>query len=243
MNIIKVNAIPSTNDFVKEYYTGNSKFEPVCVRALEQTAGRGQRGAIWNTKPGENLTFSILYPKIDVQLNRQFLLSASVSLVVLEVLKNLGVPKLSVKWPNDILSGNQKICGILIENLLKRNEISASVIGIGLNVNQTDFGDLNQAASLKIITGETFNIDEILKKLILELENRLSKLSINTERTFLEEYASKMFKKDIVSTFQEKDGKYFNGIIRGVTTQGLLNVEVEEGVFRTFDLKEVKLMY
>lgn len=243
MRIIKVDAISSTNDFVKEYYTGNSSFEPICVHAKQQTAGRGQRGAVWNTKPGENLTFSLLYPRINVSLNRQFLLSATVSLAVLEVLISLDIPKLSVKWPNDILSANQKICGILIENLLKRSEISASIIGVGLNVNQIDFGELKQASSLKQIAQRTFDVDIILKKLLKTLEKRLQTLSEYNQHSVLEEYASKMFRKDKVSTFQEESGSYFNGIIRGVTTQGLLNVEVEDAVFRTFDLKEVKLMY
>ena len=243
MRIIKVDAIPSTNDFVKQYYTGNSSFEPVCVSARFQTKGKGQRGAVWNVTAGKNLTFSLLYPKIKLTVNHHFLLSAVVSLSVINVLRKFNTPKLSVKWPNDIMSGNFKIGGILIENILKHTDIAASIIGIGLNINQDDFGDLKQASSLKLQTGNTFNLHEILNAILEELSNRLEGLSEENETQILEEYAALMFKKDVVAAFQYPNGDFFNGIIRGVTTNGLLNVEIEDAVFKTFDLKEVKLMY
>ncbi|MCL6219776.1 biotin--[acetyl-CoA-carboxylase] ligase [Zunongwangia pacifica] len=243
MRIIKVDAIPSTNDFVKQYYTGNSSFEPVCVSARFQTKGKGQRGGFWKVTKGKNLTFSLLYPKIKVTANQHFLLSAVVSLAVINVLQKFDIPKLSVKWPNDIMSGNFKICGILIENILKQADIAASIIGIGLNVNQDDFGDLKQASSLKLQTGNDFDLDEILNAILEELSVRLNALSEGKKSLVLEEYAALMFKKGVVSAFQYPNGDYFNGIIRGVTTKGLLNVEIEDAVFKTFDLKEVKLMY
>lgn len=243
MRIIKVDAIPSTNDFVKQYYTGNSSFEPVCVSARFQTKGKGQRGAVWNVTAGKNLTFSLLYPKIKLTVNHHFLLSAVVSLSVINVLRKFNTPKLSVKWPNDIMSGNFKIGGILIENILKHTDIAASIIGIGLNINQDDFGDLKQASSLKLQTGNDFNLDEILNAILEELSNRLEGLSEENETQILEEYAALMFKKDVVAAFQYPNGDFFNGIIRGVTTNGLLNVEIEDAGFKTFDLKEVKLMY
>ena len=243
MRIIKVDAIPSTNDFVKQYYSGNSSFEPVCVSARFQTKGKGQRGSVWNVTAGKNLTFSLLYPKISVTINHHFLLSAVVSLSVINVLRKFNTPKLSVKWPNDIMSGNFKIGGILIENILRQTDIAASIIGIGLNINQDDFGDLQQASSLKLQTGNDFNLDEILHAILEELLKRLEVLSEKNETLILEEYASLMFKKDVVAAFQYPNGDFFNGIIRGVTTNGLLNVEIEDAVFKTFDLKEVKLMY
>lgn len=243
MRIIKVDAIPSTNDFVKQYYSGNSSFEPVCVSARFQTKGKGQRGSVWNVTAGKNLTFSLLYPKISVTINHHFLLSAVVSLSVINVLRKFNTPKLSVKWPNDIMSGNFKIGGILIENILKHTDIAASVIGIGLNINQDDFGDLKQASSLKLQTGNDFDLDEILHAILQELLKRLEGLSEESETQILEEYAALMFKKDVVAAFQYPNGDFFNGIIRGVTTNGLLNVEIEDAVFKTFDLKEVQLMY
>jgi len=243
MRIIKVNATNSTNEFARELYRGNTSFEPVCVVAHEQTKGRGQRGSGWNSNAGENLTFSVLYPKIRVNINHQFLMSATVSLSILNVLNKFNVPALRVKWPNDIMSARYKISGILIENILKNNEIAASVIGVGLNVNQTKFPGLPQASSLKLATGINFNLDELLKNITDEFEKKLTQINAKSETSILEEYAKNMFRRGQVSTFQLPNGSYLTGIIRGVTTSGRLNLEIEDAVFKTFDLKEIKLMY
>lgn len=243
MRIIKVNAINSTNEFVRDLYRGDFDFKPVCVTAHTQTAGKGQRGAGWLSNAGENLTFSILYPEVALQLDEQFILSAAVALAVTEVLKAYGIPKLKVKWPNDIMSGNRKICGILIENILKNDRIAASVIGIGLNVNQQEFPGLPQAGSLRMATGNSFELDTLLEDILKTMEKRLQNLSKLSKTEVLEEYASSMFRRNQVSTFQLPDGSFLTGIIRGVTTVGRLNMEVEDSVFRTFELKEVKLMF
>ncbi|MDT0675795.1 biotin--[acetyl-CoA-carboxylase] ligase [Autumnicola musiva] len=243
MRIIKVNAINSTNEFVRDFYNGNNKFEPVCVTAYTQTKGKGQRGAGWESNPGENLTFSILYPEVNVAGSNQFLLSAAVALSILDVLGKHNIPNLRVKWPNDIMAANLKICGILIENILKKNTISASIIGIGLNVNQTEFLNLPKAGSLQLVAGKTFNTDKLLEELLNSIERRLQKLTNYLKLEILKEYQSKMFKKDVVSTFQFPDGSHLTGIIRGVSNDGLLKVELEDEVFRVFDLKEIKLLF
>ena len=243
MRIIKVDAIDSTNSFIRQFYKGNSAFEPVCVRAALQTQGRGQRGSSWQSKAGENLTFSILYPQKKLKISRHFLLNASISLAVLKSLQQMGIPELKVKWPNDILSAKHKIAGILIENIVKTEGIVASIIGIGLNVNQTDFHEIPNAGSLKNITGKTFDPDEILRKLIAEVEKDLIALPGKTATEILAEYARNMFRLDMVSVFSSPDGRRFNGIIRGVTTEGKLNLEIEEAGFKTFGLKEIQLLY
>lgn len=243
MRIIKVDAIDSTNSFIRQFYEGKAIFEPVCVRAIHQTQGRGQRGSSWQSQAGENLTFSILYPHKKLKISRHFLLSASISLAVLEALQEMGIPELKVKWPNDILSAKSKIGGILIENIVKTEGIVASIIGIGLNVNQTDFEAIPQAGSLKSITGKIFDPAEILEKLIAEIEKELKTLPDKTTAEILEKYAQHMFRLDMVSVFSAPDGRHFNGIIRGVTPGGKLNLEIEENVFKTFDLKEIQLLY
>ncbi|MCH4824113.1 biotin--[acetyl-CoA-carboxylase] ligase [Gramella lutea] len=243
MRIIKVDAIDSTNTFVRKFYEGNKGFEPVCVRAITQTAGRGQRGANWFSKAGKNLTFSILYPQQKLNISKHFLLSASVSLAVLEALEGLNIPDLKVKWPNDILSAKLKLGGILIENIVKTEGIVASVIGIGLNINQVDFKDLPQASSLKNITGKNYDLDEILYKVALAVEEKLKELPFLKNNSVLEEYVSRMFRLNQVSSFSTPDDEKFNGIIRGVTTEGKLNLEIEDGVFKTYDLKEIRLLY
>ncbi|MDT0642461.1 biotin--[acetyl-CoA-carboxylase] ligase [Zunongwangia sp. F363] len=243
MRTIKVNAINSTNELARDFYTGKSLFEPVCLTAHTQTRGKGQRGAGWISNPGENLTFSLLYPETGIAADRQFLLSASVALAIMDVLEVCNIPKLKVKWPNDIMAANCKICGILIENILKKDAISASVIGIGLNVNQTLFPNLPQAGSLQQMTGKHYDTDILLEKLLKSLDARLRNLGSFSGLSLLQEYEARMFKKDVVSAFQLPDGSHLTGIIRGVTDEGLLKLEVEDGVFKTFDLKEIRLLF
>lgn len=243
MRIIKVNAIDSTNSFVRKFYEGDLNFEPVCVHAFHQTKGKGQRGAHWVSKPGENLTFSILYPQKRLSISKHFILSASVSLAVIDTLEKYEIPELKVKWPNDILSAKKKLGGILIENVLKNDGIVASVIGIGLNVNQDDFGNLVHAGSLKSITLQSFDLHEILKSVLDNIEKRLASLGSVKKEDILDLYINNMFRKDKVSVFERPLGEKFNGIIRGVSEEGLLIVEVEEEKTEYFGLKEVKLLY
>ena len=243
MRIIKVSAIDSTNSFVRKFYEGKMNFEPVCVRAISQTQGRGQRGAAWLSKPGENLTFSILYPQKDLQVSSHFTLSACIALAVLDVLREEKVPGLKLKWPNDILSARHKIGGILIENILKASHIVASVIGVGINVNQTEFGELTQASSLSKATGKSFNLDSLLGKLVSSIESRLDAINKIPEKDILQEYTNDLFRLDQVSVFSTAGGDIFNAIIRGVTGDGRLKLEIEDSGIKTFDLKEVQLQY
>lgn len=243
MRIIKVDAIESTNSFVRKFYEGNNDFEPVCVRAIHQTHGRGQRGSIWQSKAGENLTFSILYPQHALDVSRYFLLNATVSMAVLDALGQLGIPDLKVKWPNDILSARRKVGGILIENIVNTEGIVASIIGIGLNVNQTGFAELPNAGSLKTVSGNTFDLDELLDHILKIIEHKLEEFPRFSASEILENYVKHMFRLNVVSSFSSPDGKRFNGIIRGVAPEGKLNLEIEDGSFKTFDLKELQLLY
>ena len=242
MRIIKVDAIDSTNNFVRKFYDNKGHFEPVCVSAAHQTNGRGQRGANWNVQAGHNLTFSILYPQRDLNISRYFNLNICISLAILEVLGSKNIPHLKVKWPNDIMSQRKKLGGILIENIVKTEGIVASIIGIGINVNQTNFDNLPQATSLKNVTGIHWNVDELLHELCETLDLHLKALSKMSEEQLMYQYQRNLFRKDVISTF-EANGSKFNGIIRGVTSEGKLEVEKEEKLFQTYDLKEIKLLY
>ncbi len=243
MDIIKVSAINSTNEFAWKIHRDNSPFDPVCVVANNQTKGRGQRGADWQSKAGENLTFSVLYPKLEMKISSQFVLSAAVSLAIVETLQYYNISRLKVKWPNDIMSANFKIGGILIENILKRDKISASVIGVGLNVNQLEFENLPQAASLKMLSGKSFDLEVVLHDLLKAMEKKMSTTSLSRENEILENYTNYMFSRDKVSTFQLPDNSYITGIIRGITTTGKLILETEDSIYKNFELKEIKLMY
>lgn len=242
MRIIKVSATESTNILAREWHQVNPIGAPICFIAREQTSGRGQRGASWISNAGENLTFSVLFPKPDLEIKEQFALSAAVGIAVLEALLEFKFQNLKLKWPNDIMAGNFKIGGILIENILNNGRIGASVIGVGLNVNQISFPGVPKASSLRLLSGEEFNNEKVLNAILKKLEKILSEVGKNVDK-ILSEYEKVLFKKGKVSTFQMPDNSFLSGIIKGITSTGLLKVQVEDETINTFDLKELKLLF
>ena len=243
MEIIKLNATNSTNTYLKNLIKEKPVKDLSCVWALSQTQGRGQQGATWVAEPGKNLTFSLLKKFEALPSEYHFLLNMEVSLAIFRALKKLYIPDLAVKWANDILSAKKKICGILIENTLQKEAITASVIGIGLNVNQLFFGELSHVSSLQKIMGHPFDLEEILLLIGHELEAALLSLSPTRFETVLREYHSHLFRKDKPSTFEYPNGQRFMGYIRGVDHNGQLQVEQEDALMSSFSLKEVKLLY
>ncbi len=200
-------------------------------------------GASWQSESGKNLTFSVLKGFDAMQTAHQFNLNITVSLAVHDVLKAMEIPDLKVKWPNDIMSGGHKICGILIENILKGKQIQSSIIGIGLNVNQTSWENLDKVASLKSQTGRFFDLDELMSKLLTSLKFYLDDIEAKTTRQLLPSYEKLLFRKDKPSTFRGGNDQVFMGFIRHVSPEGKLVVELEDNIFREFDLKEVSLLY
>lgn len=243
MRIIKVSATHSTNSLARDWYNSNKNSGAVAILAREQTAGRGQRGASWISNAGENLTMSIVYPSPQVEINDQFLLSAAVGLAIIDALKLLKINNLQLKWPNDIMAANKKIGGILIENILSRGSISASIIGIGLNVNQIEFPQLPRAASLKGVTGKEFDLEMVFKLVVEEVIGSLDSIKETAGSVLLKRYEQVLFLKGKVSTYELADGGLLTGAIKGITPTGLLKIQVEEDDIRHFDLKELKFLF
>ncbi|MEM7380946.1 MAG: biotin--[acetyl-CoA-carboxylase] ligase [Bacteroidota bacterium] len=243
MQLIKLDATDSTNLFLKNLWLNDPPENSVVVVTEKQLKGRGQRGTSWQSEPGKNLTFSLLKRFNHLHVQHQFHLNIAVSLAIYTVLKKIPVPDLFVKWPNDILSGKTKICGILVENILQKQQIQASIIGVGLNVNQTEFPGLSQVSSLKLITGQNRPLDELLEELLDQLEKNLQQLDIKGKYQAIPAYEEVLFRKDKPSTFRDPEGKLFMGFIRGVSPEGKLRVELEDMILKDFDLKEVQLMY
>ncbi|UGU14969.1 biotin--[acetyl-CoA-carboxylase] ligase [Sinomicrobium kalidii] len=243
MHIIKLNAIDSTNSYLKELSATGILDDYTIVVARHQTRGRGQMGTSWNSESGKNLTFSV-YKKIScIRKEEVFYLSMATSLAIVRALKKFNMPQVKIKWPNDILSANQKICGVLIESIIKKGELDAAVIGMGLNVNQTDFNGLPNAGSLKRITGITYNLDELMHGIVTELR-RYEELIVSRNLISLKSrYESALFRKDKPSTFENGEGELFMGFIRGISETGKLVIQLENEVRKEFDLKEVKLLY
>lgn len=243
MQIIKLNATDSTNTYLKKMRKTEEVKDFTVVTASAQLKGKGQLGAKWESEAGKNLTFSILKKFDNLSLKDRFMVNICISLAISDCLKQYSVPDVHIKWPNDILSGTSKICGILIENMLLSEQIRSSIIGVGLNVNQTAFNTLANVSSLKLLLGRTLNLDEVLTDLIKHTKNYFLRLEKKEFETLRSAYAETLFRKNKPSTFEDRNKKRFMGFIRGVSLEGKLVVELEDAIMKEFDLKELRLLY
>ena len=156
-DIIWLESVDSTNEEAKRHISDIDNL--AVLSALEQTAGRGQRGNTWTSTPGENLMFSIVLKDPKISARDQFVLNEIASLAVVDFLSMHGITA-RIKWPNDIYVGSKKICGILIENSLQGSAISSSIIGIGLNINQRNFNvNLPNPTSMVLCRAEDGPLD------------------------------------------------------------------------------------
>ena len=242
MHIIKLSAINSTNDYLKELVAKQVVTNFTIVVAESQLKGKGQMGSVWVSEVGKNLTFSILIKDLIVDVKQLYTLNIVISLAIISVLEQYKIPTVRIKWPNDIMSGNHKIGGILIENSFKSNGEVFSVVGIGLNINQINFENLPNASSLKLKTGQDYPIEELLQELCQSIKQFVLKMNFDSESIW-NLYHQKLFKIGVPMAFEDKNGMKFMGIIQQVSQQGLLNILLENDAVVQFGIKEVKMLY
>jgi BirA family transcriptional regulator, biotin operon repressor / biotin---[acetyl-CoA-carboxylase] ligase len=242
MKQIKLDAIDSTNVFLKGISSQQDLENFTVVTAEHQTKGKGQMGAIWNSESGKNLIMSVLVRDFLFDINEIFRLNIAFSLAVITTLKKNNIPDLSIKWPNDILSANKKIGGILIENSIKSDGSIHSIVGLGLNVNQTNFDGLPKASSLAVVTGLEFDKEELLIDIITNLEKNVTESKNNTE-TLRKQFVDLLYKKDIPMAFTNQKKEKFMGIIQGISSIGRLRVLLENDSVTEFDIKEIQMLY
>ena len=243
MNIIKLDAIASTNTYLREMLTTCDLENFTTIVAENQFAGKGQRGTTWSSEAGSNLTFSVLMKSQPHTVAGVFDLNAMIALCVATTLKKITYLPFFIKWPNDILSANKKICGILVENIIRANGEIFSIVGIGVNVNQRHFPEGSKGSSLALLTGEKKEKEAILQALLDALKEGYDALEQGQAEEQWEAYKALLYRRDVVSSFEKPNGQRFNAIIRDVTPYGKLVVEVENQKNEEFDLKEIRLLY
>ena len=224
--------LDSTNDELLRHLSQYDNLS--VVAALRQTAGRGQRGNRWLSAGGENLTFSLLLRPASLPARGFMSLTYMATLAVKSWLCRQGVPAV-IKWPNDIYVGKRKICGMLVENSLSEGRVATSVIGIGLNLNQTDFpGELINPVSLRLLTGQEYPLPATLEALLAAFD--FSALDSRAGRTRLwKTYQEGLFQQGLACRYRDLlSGEEFMGTIKGVTREGRLLMA--DG--KTFDFKE-----
>lgn len=244
MAIITLDSVASTNTWAKEHAASLSHGDVVLTHC--QTAGRGQRGNIWEAEPGRNLTFSLLLRPQGIKPARQFTISEIVALGVAETLRELlagaiDPSEVRIKWPNDIYVGNRKIAGILIEHTVSGNTIGHTVAGIGLNVNQREFlSDAPNPVSMIQITGREFHLDDILTRICGSILTMLDECDFGGIH---ERFMSSLWRHDgRQHPFATPDGRTFSARIADVSPTGMLRLVHSDSTSADYAFKEVTFL-
>jgi len=228
----------STNKFMQMISETEELPSGSIVLADFQTAGRGQIGNTWESESGKNLTFSILLHPEDIPANMPFVISAVVALSVKYTLEKY-IPDVTVKWPNDIYHEDKKIAGILIENTISQNKITQSIIGIGINVNQTAFNrNIPNAISMTQITGLTFDLMTVLEDFQEMFAKQCALLEPSEFDTIHNEYLHSIYRKSGYYKYCDANGT-FEAVIYDIEPTGHLILERMDGTRSRYAFKEV----
>ena len=241
MKIIKLDAIDSTNSYLKKLLNKESLDDLTVVVSKHQSQGKGRNGNVWVNKPSLNLAFSIYKRFRNFDIEKKFMLNVISSISVNEILKKYNLSDLTVKWPNDIMAGNKKISGILIENNITGNMIKYSVIGIGININQSEFKNLPNATSIFIETGKLNSVERLTNELQKTLKKNFNKFKTN-EDELLNIYNSLLYRKNEISNFSTNETSKFQGEIINVTKNGKITIKELNQQFSKYADSEIKLI-
>ena len=216
----------STNNYAMAKLHAGMVDHGTCFLAIEQTRGRGQRGRQWLSNPGDNITMSTTFkPATAVSANVTafpFVLSAAMALGCYDFIKDSGLPTVSIKWPNDVYSGDRKAAGILIENSYRGTSWDWAVVGTGVNINQEGFPpELSKAVSFKMITGERYNPVKLGKSLFRYLLYQFNRLKTEPVEAIMDEYNSYLYRKG-EQVKLKKGNIVFPARIDGVSANGEL---------------------
>ena len=238
--IIYLPSCQSTNDEAARFIAADEAVAGLFVVTDRQTAGRGQRGNSWQAGPGQNLTTSLVLAPSFLAPAEQFWLNIAVSLGVTDALATLlpADARLCIKWPNDIFLDDHKLGGILIENTVQGSRMVWSVVGMGLNINQTEF-EYPTATSLqsRAPLPDGYDLPGLLTGLAERIEARYLQLRANHRTGLQTDYLSRLFRYRQEHWFLA-DNQRFRGVITGVDEAGRLQV-LMNGTVQAFGFKEI----
>lgn len=240
-NTIILTKVDSSNNYAIKLINSGKAVSGTVVLALCQESGRGRGGNTWESAPGMNLLTSIIIFPGFLTAEKQFYLSKITSLALVDLLskETCGI---SIKWPNDIYVGEEKIGGILIENMIRGNYLESSVTGIGLNLNQTDFSPaLPNPVSLKLITGKDYKIESVMDSLRKKFFFWYEKLHIGKLKEIDALYYERIFRRNIWSFFKKGD-EIIEGRIIGIGELGQLVIEERSGDLSEYMFKEIEFV-
>ena len=237
MQIIKLDATDSTNDYLRQMILDTTLTTPTVVWSMFQKKGKGQRENVWISPRGKNLMFSLYIPNLSRSADQLFSIHKIVSVCLADWLLSLQIPDISVKWPNDILSGDKKLAGILVESSVQKSTTKSIIIGMGINVNQIQFPQLPNATSMRLRTAKSYDLNTLLLSFLPKLLEGLTHPGKDWDTAYHQSLYGLNQNRRFIS------GKYeFYGIIRSVTPDGKLVLETETGD-QMFEVKELQFVH
>ena len=212
----------------------------VAVTAVRQTAGRGQRGNVWSSKEGENLLLSMLVrPGSSLEVANQFLLSQAVAVSLHAAMKCYGIDT-RLKWPNDIYVGNRKLAGILVELDYSGAFVEQAIVGIGLNVNQTEFPPMDRVpVSMKMLLGKDIPVEDVLRDVLFHFSHYYQEMRCGCKETVFAAYRELLFGLGEERHFVDAQGP-FMATIEGTEPDGHLLLRRSDGTLSRYAFKEVE---
>ena len=240
--LIFLDEVDSTNNYATRLLSTQKAEEGTVILTFRQSKGRGNGRNVWESQDFKNLTFSlILYPRF-LAASSQFLLSQAISLGIFDYLKSK-TDGAVIKWPNDLLIRQKKIAGILIENSVMGSQLYSSVIGIGLNVNQSKFpAHLTAATSLFLETGKVSDPEDSCGQILKEIMKWYHLLEKGERDFIVQSYLSNLFGMGEKRIFL-KEGQPFEGIITGIDPFGQLLLQTDSGKISAFPFKSVEMIF
>ena len=238
--IIELNEIDSTNNYAMRLINEGMAEHGLVIKADFQTHGNGQHGNVWIAEESKNLLCSVILDTRTLEIEDQFLLNCLTCVSITEILmQQYNLPNVSIKWPNDIYAGKNKIAGILIENNIRGSIWTNAVIGIGLNVNQSTFSYLNNATSMKNELQKEIKIIQVLKQLLKKMSGNINTFNREPEH-FLTLYNNYLLQVGRQIQFMRKY-ELKGGLLKGVNKNGGIEIEEKQKV-RSYQHKEIELL-
>ena len=237
----------STNDDARDekYREGD------VVWADFQTAGRGQRGHLWHSRKGENLTFSVVLEPSFVPIAEQFAVSEVVALSLVDMLAEYGI-EAKIKWTNDIYVGDKKLVGILIEHSLSSATLRRTIVGVGINVNQREFDpSIPNPVSMAQLLDRELDAEEVLQCFLKCLQKNYEELrgvknsqfsTLNSQLALHNRYNELLYRKNEYHTYALPNGEKFRAKILGTAPSGALRLEDDRGNIKDYLFKEVEFI-
>lgn len=239
MKHIHLDSVDSTMNYLARPEIAACEDSFILVTTEEQTQGRGQQGTHWESQRGKNLLFSLLIRHMPLQASESFVFARLHALVLIETLDEYA-QGFSIKWPNDIYYDNHKICGTLTQHTLQGNHLLQTIVGVGLNVNQSHFeSDAPNPISLCRILGHEVNLDTLLARYISRLKEALKQLTQTDKAQLQQRYTERLYRREEWHYFRT-DEQRFEGKIVGVDSAGCLILALRDGSQQHFAFKSIQ---